>query len=259
MTSAMSPGLRPWIAGASVIRPDERRALVHPPDAATALVFRAAAEDGRDGRLTVVGPRTRASYFPGKRLRFCVRLRLSPGSAGVLLGVPARALVDRAVPLADLWGAAGDRLERDLGRAGPDPYRVLRRIEAELAPREAAGAPADAGRDRLLRAAARALAPRPDRRPEPVVAVARRLAVSERHLREVFTDGVGLSPKRFARIERVRTVLAHAGDGRFAQLAALTGYYDQSHMTADFHSLMGVPPGAFFSGRLPATRPCHPV
>jgi AraC-like DNA-binding protein len=75
-------------------------------------------------------------------------------------------------------------------------------------------------------------------------------------LRNLFAGEVGLSPKRFARIDRVRGVLASAGRRQWAQLANDTGYYDQAHMIAEFRAMMGVPPGAFVAGRLPAVHPC---
>jgi transcriptional regulator GlxA family with amidase domain len=90
--------------------------------------------------------------------------------------------------------------------------------------------------------------------------LAQPLAVSERQSRNLFADGVGASPEHYARIARVRRVLTHARrspDTPWAQPAAATGYYDQSHMTADFRALMGVPPTAFFTGRLPPARPCQ--
>lgn len=95
--------------------------------------------------------------------------------------------------------------------------------------------------------------------PAHVSELARRLAISERHLRSVFTDSTGLPPKRFARIARVRAVLTAARPrlAQWAQLAARAGYYDQSHMTADFHGMMGVPPATFFTGRIPALQPCR--
>jgi AraC-like DNA-binding protein len=55
----------------------------------------------------------------------------------------------------------------------------------------------------------------------------------------------------------VRTVLATASDVRWADVATAAGYYDQSHMTAEFRQLMGVPPAAYVAGRLPAARPCR--
>ncbi len=60
---------------------------------------------------------------------------------------------------------------------------------------------------------------------------------------------------RFARIDRVRTVLA-ADAGGWADIAATAGYYDQSHMTAEFRHFMGVPSAEFTAGRRPAATSC---
>ncbi|MFB9840483.1 helix-turn-helix transcriptional regulator, partial [Actinoallomurus acaciae] len=109
-------------------------------------------------------------------------------------------------------------------------------------------------RDGLVGAAATALS---DRGRERLSDLTRRMGVSERHLRDLLTEDAGLTPKAFARIARLRDALAHGGRSPgLAQLAAATGYYDQSHMTADFRSMMGVPPGAFFAGRLPDLQRC---
>ncbi|WP_329520919.1 hypothetical protein [Spirillospora sp. NBC_01491] len=61
-------------------------------------------------------------------------------------------------------------------------------------------------RNGLLLAAAEGLST--GARPEGVRAVAERVGASERHLRNLFTGDVGLSPKQFARIDRVLDVLA---------------------------------------------------
>jgi AraC-like DNA-binding protein len=81
--------------------------------------------------------------------------------------------------------------------------------------------------------------------------VARRIGISERHLRDVFTATVGLSPKRFSRLNRIRAILPRVGRGSWARLATGAGYYDQSHMTAHFRETMHVTPGEFVAGRLP--------
>ncbi|WTL36420.1 helix-turn-helix domain-containing protein [Nocardia sp. NBC_01503] len=67
---------------------------------------------------------------------------------------------------------------------------------------------------------------------------------------------MGVSPKHFARITRIRQVLAVAGNTPRSYLALTTGFYDQSHMTADFRAIMGVPPAAFFQGTHPAPTGC---
>ncbi|MGA4837409.1 helix-turn-helix domain-containing protein [Streptomyces sp. G45] len=240
------PALRPWVADVTLMRLDRLRPLVHLPDASTALVYRRTGP--RDGDLQVVGPRSRASYHPGKELPVCLRARLRPGVARSVFGVPVSELRDRAVPLTELWAGRAALLEHRLnGLTGTDA--VLRGFEDVLLaclPRDADPcAP-------LLGEAVASLSTTGER----IGALARRLSVSERRLRDLFTDRVGLAPKRFARVQRVRAVLAGAGSASWAGIAVDSGYWDQSHMTADFHTLMGVPPTAFRAGRLPATTAC---
>ncbi|MCQ4213578.1 AraC family transcriptional regulator [Streptomyces longispororuber] len=256
--------LRPWITDIGVIAhaPDGPRSVTHVPDAAVRLVVRTLPEGGSD--VLAVGPRTRASYNTGKRLPLCLDLRIRPGAARPLLGAPAGDLVGRVVPLKELPGRSTARIDRALREWGHDaPVDVALAELAELLPPAfEQGAAADRDREALVRSAVSALSTRPGRpRPAPVPEVAHALAVSERQLRKLFTDGVGVSPKHFARIDRARQLLAGARDGAgapvpWAGLAQATGYYDQSHMAAEFRALFGVAPSAFFSGRLPAGTPC---
>lgn len=39
-------------------------------------------------------------------------------------------------------------------------------------------------------------------------------------------------------------------------MASWSGYYDQSHMAAEFRRLIGAAPAAYFAGRLPAPHAC---
>ncbi|MEU7749493.1 helix-turn-helix domain-containing protein [Nonomuraea sp. NPDC049158] len=242
-----------------------RRIHVREPDTTPTVAFRTV--DGA-GRLYVLGPRTRASYLVPKDVPHCVTVRLRPGTARPLLGVPLSELVDQIVPLRDLWGVRADRLAEELTGmvTGSDwAEQVMARLEAAFRDRLAARSSADLDRAGLVGAAAALLsagaalehgdlvgvAAAP-----PVVAVARELGVSERHLRNLFTGGVGVPPKRFARISRVRGVLARVCREEGASLAADAGYYDQSHMTAEFREVMGVPPSAYRAGRLPVPASC---
>ncbi|GGW63642.1 putative transcriptional regulator, AraC [Streptomyces lucensis JCM 4490] len=245
--------LRPWIAGVRTLSVPEPagEAFVHLPDAATKVVLRVAADGHRD--VLAVGPRVRASYHEGKAHIACVELRLTPGTVRPLLGVPAAELVGRAVPLEALPGGTPRRLAAGLRWLAPEeavPY-----LSGALP--ELLSAAVDPSRTALLRAGVDALSVRGDRTPAQVRDVARELAVSERLLRTLFTEGVGVSPKHYARIHRVRTVLTRAPGTRWSEVAAATGYYDQAHMTSDFRALMGVPPRSYFTGRLPASTPCR--
>lgn len=220
--------LRSWVDGIDVAAA-RGAAVVDVPDHATTLVVRTV--PGGERSAMVLGPRTRAGYHLGEPGPSCVRIRLRAGRAKALLGRTVGDLADRVVPVRDLPGLDVDRLLED-------PVGALM-----------AGLTGRSVDDDLVATAADLLTG------ENVAATARRLHISERRLRTLFADRVGLSPKHFARIRRVRAVLS-APRTRWADVAAAVGYYDQSHMTADFRHLMGVPPAAFVAGRRPAARPC---
>lgn len=250
-------GLRRWIAGIEMgsAGPAGEQVLAHLPDGAAALVFRVTAEGMAD--LLVAGPRTRASYNVGGFVPLYIRARIRPGRARPLLGAPLHQLTGHVVPLSQLWGEAAGRLTGELARLGPRPSAGFIRacIETAVLDRLAAQSHRDLTRTDLLCAAIDKLTPA-GRRLEPLPELARQLAVSERHLRSLFADGVGVAPKRLASISRVRHVLAHAGHRRWTQLTTDCGYYDQSHMTAEFRRHMGTSPQAFATGQLPAAQPC---
>jgi AraC-like DNA-binding protein len=208
--------------------------VTHEPDTAASVVVCLPS-----GAAAVVGPRVTATYAPGSPATR-LRLRLAPGHTA--LSVPAAKLVGRTVPLGQLWGDGSGSAEAVAG--------VLTRLVTQqlAAPhrREPTGYDVVHRATRLLARYG-------------VRATADRLHVSERHLRTLFTDVVGLPPKTYARIERVRSVLDRISERDFARLAAELGYYDQSHLTNEFRAVMGIPPAAFAGGqRLPPT-PCAAV
>jgi AraC-like DNA-binding protein len=258
----MPAELRTWVDDIEILSGSAGlEKFVHVPDVATVLVFRTTAAGRSD--LIAVGPRSRGTYHPGKPLPVCIRMRVRPGRSRALLGLPINELADRVIPLADLWGAAGKRLADDLAAAPHDAERALTRIGAALRERADSVRSTSAARARsVARHAEAADAGRLETAMSalssgaPASAAAGRLGISERQLRNIFAREVGLSPKHFARIARLRRVLALAGNQRWAQVAGDTGFFDQAHMITDFRALMGVSPGAFTAGRLPPTAPC---
>lgn len=93
-------------------------------------------------------------------------------------------------------------------------------------------------------------------------AVALDLGVSERHLRRVFRESVGVSPKTFAKLARFHRALRAACNdvhASWASIAAAAGYYDQAHLNAEFRTIAGVTPQALRgelrgeTGALPAS------
>ena len=86
---------------------------------------------------------------------------------------------------------------------------------------------------------------------ERVERIAKDIGISRQHLARQFLHHVGVPPKTFARVMRFRRVLASLEhDVDWADVAAANGYYDQSHLIADFRELAGATPNAFhFSNR----------
>ena len=199
-----------------------REALVL-PDGCLDVVVRA-------GRAVVAGPDTGPIAVPVAAGEIVAGVRLRPGAAGAVLGVPADELRDQRVALEDLWGRAG----REAGeRAGEDPFELLGALREWLD----VAAP-----DRRVLEAAGRLARMPA---TPVPALAAALGLGERHLRRRFAAGVGYGPKTFARVARFRLALGLVRAGRpLAAAAAEAGYADQAHMTRELVVLAGRTPAA---------------
>lgn len=227
--------------------------LVHVPDPATTLVWRTTA-DGHSA-LLVVGPRTHAAYHEGKDIPVCVRFRITTGAARTLLGTSVDEITDQVVPLGELWGPLGTRLADELAGLASQPTAVVDHLAAALSARVDAVQDQGSATADLVRRASVALSSNSGHSRPRVDEVARRVGVSERHLRNVFTTAVGIPPKQFVRLARIRTVLPGLRRTSWARLASDAGYYDQSHMVAQFREIMHVTPSAFAAGRLP-TVPC---
>ncbi len=248
--------LRPWVPTVHVmsVAPSPARIMTRLPNATTSLVLCARAEHDLD--LVVAGPNMRASYKQSAQVPFYARFTFRPGTARAFFGVAMHELVDRVVPVDELWGRGADALRGELRRSRRK-HDSVRKLESALM--RALGVPrVQASRVHLAARAAQAIETSGDGEPEQVHALAARLGVSERQLRQVFREEIGISPKRYARIARIRRVVARAGSARWARLAAESGFYDQAHLNAEFSDLLGVTPRAFLAGELPAGFGCGP-
>ncbi len=79
-------------------------------------------------------------------------------------------------------------------------------------------------------------------------AIGKDLPVSERHLRRLFVEQVGISPKNYQKQIRFIKALNILQSGRFRNLssvAQMCGYYDQSQFIGQFRFFMGVTPKQF--------------
>jgi AraC-like DNA-binding protein len=217
-------GLEPWLActwsrtGSGTVR-----VL---PDGCVDLIARA------DGSVVVAGPDTGPHLSAIEPHVPVIGVRLRPGAAAAVLGVPLRALRDQRPALVDLWGEDGRRLEDVL--ASEDRTRVWHLVAAVAARR-------DAPPDPLVAAGARRLTERPQLR---VAELAHELGLSERQLLRRFDDAVGYGPKVLARVLRLQRLLALPPDAGLAEAALEAGYADQAHMSAEVRRLTGLTPAA---------------
>jgi AraC-like DNA-binding protein len=208
------------------------------PDGRTTLVFRVT-DEGRKADVAVSGPRTRAHFKHATGVVRAVMLQFKPGWSAPLLGVAASALTDRIVPLEELWGRAGADLALELLAARDLPDAIAHLTRA-LTLRAQAFEPASG---RLARRAVRLLEAGETR----VEQVAAQLGVTARHLRRAFTESIGVGPKDFARTIRLQRAVrsATSASSDWGRIAVDSGYYDQSHLIADFRQLLGLTPSAF--------------
>jgi AraC-like DNA-binding protein len=169
-----------------------------------------------------------------------ITARLQLGAPDAVLGVPASAIAGRIVALEDLWGALATRRLRSRLADARDTFDAATVLESAIAERLAGTDRPDA-RARLALAAAEGLTN------ANVNAVAVDLGVSERHLRRVFRETLGLSPKAFAKLARFHRALRAAREDvpeGWASIAAAAGYYDQAHLIGEFRAIAGVTPSA---------------
>ena len=192
------------------------------PDGCADIIF-----DGREP--TIVGAMTRPIEARSEPGMFGIRFR--PGRAALAIGAPLTEVTDLRVPL------------RDVTKRFPpiDPGRIDR-VERAMRSLFADRRPdprVDAAVDRIRRSGGRAT----------IDSIAAAAGVSRQHLARAFAHHVGVSPKMFARVTRFRRALQMSGAGDWAALALEVGYFDQSHLIADFRQFAGQTPVPFFLSR----------
>lgn len=170
-------------------------------------------------------------------------VRLRPAGAFALFGVPLHELTGATLDLHDLAGSEARRLAERLDDAGSDKAGLLllgRWIAGRLAGRPGTDPCVAYAVSEIERAGGQA----------PIRNILGQIDPSSpKRFTRLFEEQVGVKPKLFSRIVRFRGLAAtlRAGAGSFSQAALAHGYYDQSHMNADFREFAGMPPGQFLA------------
>lgn len=210
------------------------------PDAARASIEPRAA--------WVVGPHA-DSIFLSKEVTACdlVAVRVLPGMIPSVLGVSAGEVSGRLLDLDLFWGRGAVEQLRERLFDETDALARVRMLETEVARRSLASTH-DSRRLRELCIAVEQV-------PSPTVGViARRFGLSHRRMISLFDDHIGLKPKVYQRIQRLRAVLervAADGVGSWARVAYEGGYCDQAHLVNEFQRLTGMTPTFYQQSKSP--------
>ena len=194
-------------------------------------------------RSVVVGPHVRRRedlIWTGHLKMFTVRFTAVGFRA--LFGIAASAVRDVAESAEVVLGASVRGLEERLAAADEDELPVVAErflLERLRQSRVALDGGAGLRMVQALRARGGAV---------PVERLAERFGLSVRQLERMFQDQVGVSPKVYARLVRLRRAMEMSErEARpdWAGIAARAGYFDQSHMVREFQALNGATPVAF--------------
>jgi AraC-like DNA-binding protein len=191
-------------------------------------------------RLTVLPPYVShdgRSAAPGgfdKRVLYVDQRWLPDELVGAAVRAPSLADDELVQAVSVLHACLDDPLEAEARLA-----MVAERIALHLSSREPRRRDRDPGLARLVRT-------RLDDDEPTLEELARELGTHPSHLVRTFRREYGLPPHRYVvgrRLDRARRMLL---DGiPIADVAAATGFHDQSHLTRHFRALLGTTPGAF--------------
>lgn len=172
-------------------------------------------------------------------------VHFKPGGAFPFFKLPAEELRNAHLSLETLWGAKAVELrDRLLEAETPEArFRVLERALLARAFRSLTRHPAVAF-------ALKKFGDVPHSR--TVSDVSDRTGLSRRRFIRVFSEEVGLTPKRFCRVRRFQEALRLIeGEQRldWGEIALGCGYFDQAHFIRDFRAFSGLAPTAYLARR----------
>jgi len=174
---------------------------------------------------------------------YLLSVRMPPLGAYRVLGMPMGKIARDVLELDDVLGHEVNAVHERLGnsRDAAEQFAILCQFVRERLARTRVRLRADAqlAIDALSRSHGT----------DRIEHICGSLHVSRKHLRTLFDDHVGLTPKAYGRVFRFRRVIDLVQTSRsapdWAQLAMSCGYYDQSHFNREFREFAGMSPLEF--------------
>jgi AraC-like DNA-binding protein len=180
-------------------------------------------------------------------------VRFHPDGFAPFATIPLGMMVDRAVPLDELFGTDGIELGQHVLQATTTDERI-KICEAFLLNRLASSESVD----RMVKSSVALLLSLKGQ--VKISELSEELQISRRQLERRFSTVVGLSPKQLSKIVRLQTTLKMLINNQAASLTALAydgEYYDQAHFIKDFRQFTGVSPKEFFKDNLKLSALIH--
>jgi AraC-like DNA-binding protein len=224
--------LRPYVGCFWIIDAERGATIRVVPDGTTAISL----QSGRDvaSGWFLRGPLIRPVERRFTSAATLVGVRLRPGVAFLLTGIPANTIVGRRVRVSGLVSAALVSAQRE-GLTPMQHIDVLQRLLIERLTNASVHAVVARAVDTIDRT----------RGCVRVGEVAAASGVSPRHLNRLMCLWIGYGPKRLCRIVRFQTTLHQMEEAprrSGAALASEAGYFDQAHLTVDVARFAGTTP-----------------
>ena len=230
--------LRPFVGCFWVVTAKQDSTIRVVPDGSTSISIHLQQDQASEWSLR--GPLLRPDERRFDSAGTLVGIRLRPGVAFLLSGIPAHTIVDRRIALSTI-AAGGDLVAKTPRPLTPERcIDVLQRFLLERLEH--------ASVHNVVAAALHEI----EREHGDVRAtdVAARCGVSSRHLHRLMREWVGYGPKHYANVIRFQSTLhemEHVPRPTAAALAAGNGYFDQAHLTQDVARFAGATPGRLAS------------
>lgn len=175
-----------------------------------------------------------------------IGVHFRPGGGRRFFDLPSCEISEQVVDLEALWGRSANVLRERL-LCAKTPNERVRLLEDALLART---------HDYDLRAALELSLSALD---EPslgsIAEVNDRTGLSPKRLLALFRDEVGLRPKEYWRVRRVRAALRDLETGTYggAAIAAIHGYFDQAHFLRECRAIIGSTAMEYMLARIPGT------
>jgi AraC-like DNA-binding protein len=238
--SEPSPVLAPWIAQhwrfeVEASDGDDFEHVIVPDGTLSISVMQS--PGGAPGVAVLAGPSTKAHRVRVRRGIVYFGVRLHPSATGPLLRIDAATLADKIGPVSLFLPAAAKVIDQAITNTGvgQKPAALEGAVQVLAASAEAPDAAITQAIDRLLASHGAGAIHR----------LAHKCGLSARQFRRKFTAHVGLSPKEFARVRRIRRACLLMLEKEDAQLIGVShegGYSDQPHLTREFRDIFGGSP-----------------